>query len=512
MAGGDIVLVVPAVGGVAGIGTRKESPPLAELAPDPPEAETWQVKFYSDDRRFNSGDPLVIRIPRAPSALSRAMTRELRAAYEVLGWPGVANFGAGVFGLDAYTRFLQSDGLDAKSLRGPAEGDAAIERMDKAVEADRKPLWDAYVAARRALDMDVALMERKITAAAHEIATLRIARCRAVAINEAQRYLSLAEPKAASARSFLAGGEAERRAQGQVGLSGPEGSALRAAVRLLAPLTAEVSSSQKTLLVTRASDVVNSTTGQINPVALSLLTSLMPLVQAATAAAKAVSPDADATARAATRLAKASEAHSSEFARLAGGYPVLFRLAEEDGADEAALARAVVEVLQDTWSAAQTMERELAAAATPKESVVWTMPMLIDLTVRQRFGGDSGFAERVAADLLRVRGTKIGPCALINMFISGVDASLMLVPVAPLQLAVAIVSLIGNLAELAEDWVKDTGKRAGNRMALEPQLALSADPSALGFAVQAVVTALSILPVPFLAAETKAWRLNRLSQ
>lgn len=509
MAGGEIVLVLPAAGEAAEAGKRNETLPLLERPPDPPDTETWKVDFHSDDSRFNSGQPLVIRIPRTQPALSRIMARELRAAYEVLGWPGVANFGAGVFGLDAYTRFLKSDGLDAKSLRGPATGEAAIERMDKAVDADRRALWDAYVEERRALDKNVALMERKITAAAHEIAKQRIARCRAAAIEEAQRYLSLSEPKTASARSVLAGGEAERRAQGQVGLNGPEGRALRDAVRLLAPLLAEVDASQKLLLATRASDIVNRATGQINPTALSVLTGLMPLLQAATAAAKAVSPDAEATARAAARLAKSSEAHSSEFARLAGGYPVLFRLAGEDGADEAALTRAVVEVLQDAWSAAKAMEKELLASATPKESVVWTMPILIDLTVRQRFGGEGGFAERVAADLMRVRGAKIGPFALINMFISGIDASLMLVPVAPLQLAVAIVSLVGNLAELAEDWVKDSAKRAGNRMALDPEMALSADPSALGFAVQAIVTAVSILPVPMLAAETKAWRLKK---
>ncbi|MFM7443692.1 MAG: hypothetical protein ACKO2N_07235, partial [Tabrizicola sp.] len=425
MPSGEFVLIVPGTGDAARSETLRGM--LAPVPPDPPEAEAWEVSFHSDNRSFNSGEPLLIRIPRSQPALDRSMARELRAAYEVLGWPGVANFGAGVFGLDAYTRFLKADGLDAKSFWGPAKGEDAIKKMDKAVHRDRRPMWDAYVKARKALDHDVAQMEHAITKAAHEVATARIARCRSLLIEEAQRYLSLGEPKAASARAVLVGGRDDQKAQGQVGLRGPDGAALRAAVQELAPLTAEVESAQSALLASKASDFVNQATGAVNPVALSLLTMYMPVLHAATKAAQFIAPDADATARAAARLSRASNAHQVEFVRLSGGHPVLFRLAGEDGLDERKATEAVVEVLQDAWSAARTMEEELAADATPRKSVVWTLPMLIDVTVRQRFTGDSAFAERAGADLLQARGAKIGPFALLNMFISGIDASLFLV-------------------------------------------------------------------------------------
>src|SRR5206468_3726852 len=119
----------------------------------------------------------------------------LQAAYVIHGWPGVRQFSAGVFGLAAYGRFVDEGGLKEKSLLGPLTGEAADEELGKAVSDERRPLWNAYDAERRLLRERVVTFEKRIEKAAGEVAMARVARCRALLLAEAQRYLSLDQPK-----------------------------------------------------------------------------------------------------------------------------------------------------------------------------------------------------------------------------------------------------------------------------------------------------------------------------
>lgn len=462
---------------------------------------SYEVKYVSNQKMFGASPgtaPVIVLLPKDEILLVPALRRELTAAYNLHGWPGVAQFAAGVFGLDRYDEFLNRNGLGARDFGGPATGDKAIGLLRDAVGKDRSRLWAAFEVERTALRRSVIKREAELTAAAHDLAKERIARCRQLLVSEAVRYLSLAEPKVANAQRLLSSGSPEGNAQAIVGLRGPDGGDLKKAVASIFPLLERLKQEQ--------ADFTRSRLGEVTEQNLAKVGKIIPAAAIWASAAKALTPDAQTVRYQETSLAATSQDFASQFSQLTAAFPILFRLVDEDATNEAELTQSVVSVLQDAWSNAASFEKELNSDATPKSSTVWTLPALIDLTVRSRYGSDSPFSERVAADLLKARGAQIPPMALLNGVISAIDTGLMLVPFPPVQLATLLVSIVGSMAELAESWVLDTGKRASHRMALDPSLSLGTEPTALGLAFGGLMIALSIIPVPGLTAEVKALR------
>lgn len=452
-------------------------------------AEHFEILYLAVQNWFGrnkSNPPIQLRIPSSEPSLSVTLRRELLAAYIVHGWIGVRQFTAGVFGLAAYGDFVASGGLKEKSAFGPLTGEAANEELSKAVADDRRPLWKAYDVERRLLRERVAAMEKRLEKAATDIATVRVARCRELLLAEAQRYLSLAEPKAASAAAVLAGSEADARAQSVLGLRGPDAAALLARLRELRPQFRSLEQDRRDYLASRGLQIASIATIVLVP-----LQALAPLARMAT-------PEPDTVASQARALAMSSDDFARAFTQAAAGFPILFRLVEADPEKEREIALAVVEILQNAWKACTALEGDLASP-----EVVWTMPKLIERTVAERFGAEAAFAERVAADMLKRVGGKIHPMEAVNYVVSGLDTALMLVPFPPLQLGMLVLSTLAGAAETAEAWVNDAAKRHTARAALDPSLALAAEPSILGVVAQAALLALCVLPVPGLVKEIR---------
>ena len=494
----SLVIIVPDDRTPEGVGSGKvpsrgqDSGQDSDSASSPSSSESeehFEILYLPEQKWFGGNkarEAIAIKIPAEQPSLSATLRRELLAAYIIHGWIGVRQFSAGVFGLAAYGDFVDAGGLKEKSFFGPLTGEAANEEMGKAVAEDRRPLWNAYDVERRLLRERVVALEKRLEKAAGEIASARVERCRALLLAEAQRYLSLAEPKAASAAAVLAGSDADARAQAVTGLRGPEAAALLASLRELRPRFRSLEQDRRDFLTSRGL--------QGAAIATAILPGLQPLAPLARMAA----PEPDTAAAQARALAISSDDFARAFTRAAAGYPILFRLVEADPERERDIALAVAEILQDAWKACAALESDLASP-----DVVWTMPRLIERTVAERFGAEAALAERVAADMLKRVGVKIHPMEAMNYVVSGLDSALMLVPFPPLQLGMLVLSTLAGVAETAETWVRDAAKRHTARAALDPSLALASEPSILGIIAQAALVALCVLPVPGLVKEIR---------
>lgn len=446
------------------------------------------VKYLLVQNWFGTGknEPMDIAIPSKEPGLTSVLRRELLSAYVLHGWPGIRQFSAGVFGLDAYTDLIKANGLQQRSFGGPLTGDKADEAMSKNVAEDRRPLWNAYETEKRLLRERIAEREALLQKAAWQVGQARLARCRELLLSEAQRYLSLAEPKLDSAKRVLAGGDADARVQAVTGLRGRDGPALLGALKELQPRFHALQRDRKDFLATRGLEAAEK--------AAQFLPGMQPF--AALARGAGVVPDTGTMQ--ARALAIASDDFATAFGRAAAGFPVLFRLVKADPDKEREIALAVIEILQDAWQACAALESDLG---TPE--IVWTLPKLVERAVSEKFPGDFAFTERVGADRLRRVSGEVHPMEALNFVVSGLDTALMLVPFPPLQLGMVVIGLLANIAETAEAWVRDAGKRHSSRAALDPSLALAAEPSILGLVAQAFLLAQCVLPVPGLAKEVR---------
>lgn len=491
MAAAELIFLLPS-----------DPPPGAPVAPaeqkkqeqykgTPEEEEHFVVKYLPVQNWFGRGknEPMDIAIPSKEPGLTSVMRHELLSAYVLHGWSGIRQFSAGVFGLDAYTDFIKANGLEQKSFRGPLTGDKADEAMSKNVADDRRPLWNVYETEKRMLRERIADQEALLQRAAWQVGRTRVARCRELLLAEAQRYLTLAEPKLDNAKRVLAGGDADARAQSAIGLRGRDGPALVTALKELQPRFRALQRDRKDFLATRGLEVVEK------------VAQVLPGLQPYAALARATGVIPDTGAMQARALAIATDDFATAFSRSAAGFPVLFRLVEADPEKEREIAQAVIEILQDAWRACAALESDLG---TPE--IVWTLPKLVERAVAEKFPGDFAFTERVAADGLRRVSGEVHPMEALNFVVSGLDTALMLVPFPPLQLGMVVIGLLANIAETAETWVRDAGKRHSARAALDPSLALAAEPSILGLVVQAFMLALCVLPIPGLAKEVRELR------
>ena len=488
MANAELIFLLPADPPPGPPVAREEGEKKEQYKGTPEQEEHFVVKYLPVQNWFGTGknEAMDIAIPSQEPGLTSVLRRELLSAYVLHGWSGVWQFSAGVFGLAAFSDFVQANGLEQKSFFGPLTGDKADEAMSKNVAEDRRPLWNVYETEKRLLRERVAEREAFLQKAAWQVGQGRVARCRELLLSEAQRYLSLAEPTLDSAKRVLAGGDADARAQAVTGLRGREGPALLAALKELQPRFRALQRDRKDFLATRGLEAAGG--------AAQLLPGMQPFAVLARAAG--VIPDTGTLQ--ARALAIASDDFAIAFGRAASGYPVLFRLVEADPDKEREIALAVVEILQDAWKACAALESDLG---TPE--IVWTLPKLVERAVSEKFPGDVAFTERVAADRLRRASGEVHPLEAMNFVVSGLDTALMLVPFPPLQLGMVVIGLLANIAETAETWVRDAGKRHSARAALDPSLALAAEPSILGLVVQAFMLALCVLPIPGLAKEVR---------
>jgi hypothetical protein len=463
-------------------------------------ATTISVRYVLDPRRWGSvreRDILEIKIAAAEPEMGRTLARELLGVYAADGWSGVDQFAAGVFGLDDYSAFLASNGLKHRRFFGPLQGDDAVAAMRDHVVEDRRPLFAAFERERLALRQRVIDCRRRIRDAAVEVAAKRIERCRQLLLSEAQRYLGLAQNNDWVAARVLGGGRADAVAQGRLDKRGDEWQDLLNQLRPLQAMLVMLSSQRTQYLAARGLQVA---AGSL-PVAFQLA-SLPLLSSLASELAHRVKPDAQGMQFLALEIGDVASQFQQSFLRAAAGYPILFRLVDKDASTDRDVAIAATEILQDAWQACNGLIDDL-----DDPDKVWSLPDLIELTVRERFARETDFAERVAADTVDAVEREIHPFEGINYVVQALETSLMFFP--PAELAIALVSLLANSAELAETYVREGAQRRSTRAALDPSLALAHAPSMLGMCVQAAFVALCVLPIPGLA---KKWQADRASK
>jgi hypothetical protein len=491
--------------------------------------QAYEVQYVTDPRWGRSGQnkPLVVTLKAGRSGLKAVVARELLGVYVTDGWNGVDRFSSGIFGLDRFSEFILKGGLRENSILA-AQGDQRVAEMGQAVAEDRRPLWQAFETSRRELQVRVREFEQKIQRAAVAVAHERVEECRALVLAETMRYLSLAEPREQSARAILRGGRGAdaigqgptggltgpgsltliplpalgalkaqfQQSIGASGLTGPDGPALLVQLQELTRMTDRIDDLRTALLAAQGIDAAN----RHAPLLIPQLTPFVPLILSAQQLAGV--PDAATTQGMAQALAVESSRFSEHFARAGAGFPILFKLIGGDTTDPRVVAVAVTEILRDAWQACHQLDDELVA--DPEK--VWQLLQLMNLTVARRFAGDAEFAERVAADAFTAHKAELSAMEIINDVVQGVDAALMLVPIPVVQLGVALANLIAGMNEVIDTYLREGVLRRADRAALDPSLALASAPSFIRLVVQAVILAISVIPVPGLAAEVEAAR------
>lgn len=445
--------------------------------------DPYLLNYVIDPGRFagqtSENKPFEIRIPREPVTMRAALRRELESAYVLYSWDGVDRFAVAVFGDARYGNLLSHGQWDRDKYS--AKGGKRIEALRERVSQERSALWQCFERERSSLIKDIENVQQLIEShAACRAVSIEIRRSRETITREVKRYLNLVDQEDTTIRAVLTGGHAY--AYG-MRLNESEGKDLWKAARALAPLMRNMRSAQseykeKVLMSTAADAVV---------LAAILQTALMPLIPVSQEWSQSA---ADDKSKAIQSLQISTRALTDRFTVLAAAYPILFKTADLVLESEHLFTVGVVEALQEAWAACEELEKKFMDT-----SLAWQFPALIDRTINAGFGGEAQFAERVAANKLEaVNG--MTPIQGINAVIQGIDTALMLVPHPAVKAATLVASIIGDVAEFMETYLRTAEQRIAYRAALDPSLAMAPNASYLSLLASAVFMALNILPLP----------------
>ena len=452
----------------------------ADPAPGDPPGAPYDIEFVPNPKawgNFPTTQPIKFQVPRDRAQMHTRLRAEAEAAFAIGGWPLIDELAAGAFGKQQ---------LFALRMRKPGRplGTSMMEELREHVSPERAELFRMFDVVRGELQKKAAaglslLQSHALCRAINE----ELPRCEDTAISEARRYLSLARTDERSVRAALAAGY-PRTYQA---LIGPEGPALVSALGSLRGPYTKMQESQK-----RYEDTLPGKNLQKAAIWMLLGAVALPVVimNQAEAVRKAFGPQ-PARQQALLQLAQATAAFQAEFAALALRYPILFKIADLVGKDEGEWSNGTVAALQD----ALTASADLQEALREDPEKVWRFPGLIDRSIRAGFGPHTSFMSRVASDKL-LKENDMPPFARLNAGIQLLSTTLMLVPLPPVKVGLAIAMVIGDAAELLESYFRTKEQRMGFRAAIDPADALGADASYASTVIQAGFLALDVLPIP----------------
>lgn len=427
---------------------------------------------------------VTLKIPRAPEGLRTALSRELDSAYALGGWPMVDQLAQGVFGFEQYASL--GEFVPRGRLAGAQVSDARSERLmsvlRERVPPDRAALLRAFEQLRGELaDWGAECLKVLQEYAVCRAVTEELPACDAATLEEARRYLSLSATDDASVRKALA----DPAAPHVQSLVGPEGRALAKALGELAGTYRTFKTAQRDFEAT-----LPSRKAAKGAVWLALLSPALGFSTLAAGALADRGKDAgDASAGA--RLARASGEFQAHFAETAVRYPVVFKLGHCLDQGESVWRGQTVRALQDALEASA----ELSELLGEEPEKVWRFTRLVDRCVVTGLAAHAPIAARAAADRMLLE-TRTPPFARVNAGIQLLSMPLGLVPFPPAQGVVALVSVLGDAAEMLESYLRTHEQRLGFRAALDPGRALGADSSYTSTLVQGAFVALGLLPIP----------------
>lgn len=469
----------------------------ATLHPEYNEDKSYRIDFVLNPKAWGnnaSNKPIMIWIDKKLEGLSCALAREVQSAFVLGSWNQVDQFGVGVFGLQRYGS-LSEFGPGGK-LHGGLSGDELEKFLDARVAQERRPLWDAYAAARQALRHKAQVHEELIESYA-QCRALReeLPACDRATLDEARRYLSLSEQSDARVRAALKPTSNLTHA-----LTGPDGRALMAAVRALAPPLQQLRTAQESYKNTLPESTKEMLMGNLWMAMLGPLSLPLQIQRHARLVKNAMTPPTERAA-AASALAQKSAAFQEMYTTYAAAFPILNKVGEH--VDEAAgklgegpFTRRVVDALQDALEASA----ELSGVLAQDPGKVWHFPGLINRSLDRGFRTDLPFAQRVAANrLLKENATPF--FARLNGGIQLLDTTLTLVPSPHVKVAMLLATVIGDTAELVESYFHTAEQRMGFRAAVDPSRALGPDASYASTMMQTAFLGLGLLPVKGLAKE-----------
>lgn len=469
----------------------------ATLHPEYNEDKSYQIDFVLNPKAWGnsaSNKPITIWIDKKPESLLWALTREVHSAFVLGSWHQVDQFAVGVFGLQRYGS-LHEFGPGGE-LQGGLSGDKLEKFLDARVALERRPLWDAYTAARQALRHKAQVYEEQIESYA-QCRALReeLFACDRATLDEARRYLSLSDQSDARVRAALKPTSSLTHA-----LTGPDGRALMTAVRALAPPLQQLRAAQENHKNTLPESTKEMLMGNLWMTMLGPLSLPLQIQRHARQFKTAMTPPNERAAAAAA-LAEKSAAFQEIYTTYAAAFPILNKVGEH--VDEAAgklgegpFTRRVVDALQDALEASAELSKVLAQDPVK----VWRFPGLINRSLERGFRTDLPFAQRVAANrLLKENATPF--FARLNGGIQLLDGTLTLVPSPHVKIAMLLATVIGDTSELVESYFHTAEQRLGFRAAIDPSRALGPDASYASTLLQTAFLGLGLLPVKGMAKE-----------
>jgi hypothetical protein len=474
-----------------------ESGEPATLHPEHNEGKSYPIDFVLNPKAWGNSaanKPITIWIDKKPEGLHWALAREVHSAFILGSWRQVDQFAVGVFGLKRYNS-LHEFGAGGE-LHGGLSGDKLEKFLEARLVPDRRPLWDAYTAARQALRHQAQVHEELIESYAQCRAVREeLPACDRATLDEARRYLSLSDQSDARVRAALKPTSNLTHA-----LTGPDGRALMAAVRALAQPLQQLRAAQENYKNTLPESTKEMLMGNLWMAMLGPLSLPLQIQRHAHHAKTAMTPPSELAAAAAA-LAQKSAAFQEIYTSYAAAFPILNKVGEH--VDEAAgklgegpFTRRVVDALQDALEASA----ELGGVLAQDPVKVWRFPGLINRSLAQGFRTDLPFAQRVAANrLLKENATPL--FARLNGGIQLLDSTLTLVPSPHVKVAMLLATVIGDTAELVESYFDTAEQRMGFRAAIDPSRALGPDASYASTLLQTAFIGLGLLPVKGLAKE-----------
>lgn len=467
------------------------------VEPEHNEDASYQIDFILNPKAWGmhpTTEASTIWIAKDPGPMGLALAREVEAAFVLGSWDLVDQFAVGVFGL---TRFnaLHESGPGGAMHYGPGGG-KLIKVLDSRVAEERRPLWDAFVAARAQMVKRVIAYEALIEShAACRALREELLGCERAALDEARRYLSLANTSDKGVRAALSPTSNLTQA-----LTGPDGRALMAAIRALAGPLQQLRAAQERYKKSLPPSAKEIATGTLWAALLGPLSFPLQIQRISRMAGAAPNP-ANERAAAAANMAQQSAAFQELYTGYAAAFPILSRVA--DYADEAAtplgegpFTRRVVDALHDALVASA----ELAQVLAEEPQKVWRFPGLINRSLARGFSSELPFAQRVAGNrLLKENDTPL--FARLNGGMQLLDSTLTLVPSPHVKVAMLLATVIGDTAELVESYFNTKEQRMGYRAAIDPARALGPDTSYASTLLQVAFLGLGLLPVKGVAKE-----------
>lgn len=431
-----------------------------------------------------SSSRVTLQIPKAPNDLRTALSRELDTAYALGGWPMVDQLAQGVFGFEQYASL--GEFVPRGKLAGSQMSDARSERLmsvlRERVPPERAALFRAFEQLRGELaDWSAACLNILEEYVVCRAVTEELPACDAATLNEARRYLSLSATDDASVRKALA----DPAASHIQALVGPEGRALAKALVELSGTYRKFKNAQQEFEKTLPSRKTAK-----GAVWLALLSPALGF-SALAAGALADRLKGAGDAKAGARLARASGEFQAHFAETAVRYPVVFKLGHCLDQGESVWRGETVRALQDTLEASA----ELSDLLGEEPEQVWKFTRLVERSVVAGLAAYAPLAARAAADRMLLE-TRTPPFARLNAGIQLLSMPLGLVPFPPVQGVVALVSVLGDAAEMLESYLRTREQRLGFRASLDPGRSLGADSSYTSTLIQGAFVALGLLPIP----------------